>query len=231
MCVSARWPSVRGTQLIVALCSAITRAHTSVRPSRMQQQPSHRNPSDVRPWNTPSGSVVRLFLLRPLRRHMQAQTGAIHMYVCVFDDCTYVCINVCMYGYIYLKNQGVAVMQHHLSSPTFDWKCNDTPLHQQTFIITCWLDQHMLTRMHTHTCTPMRMQTYIRKQIHALEAYRRTCVFVTHLEMGVLMKPTYTRAHVSYQTPTDTHTYKHACMHTYKNGINATINKLAVAYI
>ena len=104
-------------------------------------------------------------------------------------------------------------------------------LHQQTFIITCRLDQHMLTRMHTHTCTPMRMQTYIRKQIHALEAYRRTCVFVTHLEMGVFMKPTYTRAHVSYETPTDTHTYMHTCMHTYKNCINATINKLGVAQI
>jgi hypothetical protein len=83
-------------------------------------------------------------------------------------------------------------------------------LHQQTFIITCWLDQHMLTRMHTHTCTPMRMQTYIRKQIHALEAYRRTCVFVTHFEMVVFMKPTYTRAHVGYETPTDTQTDMHA---------------------
>ncbi len=41
VCVSARWPSVRGTQLMVAVCSAIPRAHTSVRPSRMQQQPSH----------------------------------------------------------------------------------------------------------------------------------------------------------------------------------------------
>ena len=58
VCLSTLAISAWDTADCCSMLSHHTCTHTSVRPSRMQQQPSHSAESDVRPRNTPAGSAV-----------------------------------------------------------------------------------------------------------------------------------------------------------------------------